>query len=79
MNYGDRSLKSKGLAPAVLISHNRVLFLFVCFLGGGGVSFKRERDLFLRAFTVREILTHTLNPGSSEQMLTGCLEMQMVL
>lgn len=43
------------------------------------VSFKRERDLFLRAFTVREILTHTLNPGSSEQMLTGCLEMQMVL
>lgn len=73
MNYGDRSLKSKGPAPAVLISHNRVLFW------GGGFSFKRERDLFLRAFTVREILTYTLYPGFSEQMLTGCLEMQMVL
>lgn len=74
MNYGDRSLKSKGPAPAVLISHNRVLFCF-----GGGFSFKRERDLFLRAFTVREILTYTLYPGFSEQMLTGCLEMLMVL
>lgn len=66
MNYGDRSLKSKGPAPAVLISHNVVLFCF--FFLGGGFSFKRERDLFLRAFTVREILTHTLNPGFSEQM-----------